>query len=328
MFIALDADGKRTDIEEAYVSEEYFCPICNHKLIQKRGDVRLHHFAHEHGTITGGFCDGWHYDMSEWHRGWQNCFPTECQEVVVEKDGIKHRADVLLNNKTVVEFQHSQISREEFNARNDFYSLCGYQVVWLFDFQERRNEKQICEDDFIDFKYSWKWPLHVFDDYDPEKSKVQLYFQLSDVEGESFGIEHVIWKTNNCGSFRTEEGVAYNRDEFVKLMNNFEMEEKESTAGETKNTNEYQVQMKDIRAFGIGKSIMEIINSCEEDVIGVKNLNTGARAKISAALYRKNGPYNGKLQGYLGIKGSYCYYPDRRDVYYWYQKEWILEWKH
>lgn len=322
MFIALDVNGIRTDIEEANVSEEYFCPICNHKLIQKRGDVRLHHFAHEHGTITDGLCDGWHYDMSEWHREWQNCFAPEFQEVVVEKDGIKHRADVLLMKKTVVEFQHSSISREEFNARNEFYISCGYQVVWLFDFRDRSKEKQICEDYFREYKYNWKWPLHVFDDYDPEKSKVQLYFQLGDVEGDSYGIEHIVWKTDNCSRFRTEDGVAYNKEEFVELVNKLEISETEDCLDDQLVTN-------NLRDFGVGKTIMEIINSCDEEVIGVKNLKTGTRAKVCAGLYRNNGVYNGKLQGYLGIKDSaYYYYPDRKDIFYWYQREWVLEWAH
>ena len=28
--------------------------------------------------------------MSEWHCSWQEKFPAECREVVLEKDGVKH----------------------------------------------------------------------------------------------------------------------------------------------------------------------------------------------------------------------------------------------
>lgn len=70
--------------------------------------------------------------MSEWHLSWQENFPEDCREVVVEKDGIKHRADVLINN-TVIEFQHSSITSEEIAKRNNFYMSCGYHVIWVFD---------------------------------------------------------------------------------------------------------------------------------------------------------------------------------------------------
>ena len=77
-------------------------------------------------------CDDWDHDMSEWHFSWQEKFPEECREVVVEYNGVKHRADILINN-TVIEFQHSPITAEEIKRRNDFYIACGYNVVWVFD---------------------------------------------------------------------------------------------------------------------------------------------------------------------------------------------------
>lgn len=70
--------------------------------------------------------------MSEWHLSWQRRFPEEYREVVIEKNGIKHRADICINN-TVIEFQHSPITGEEIAKRNNFYLYCGYQIVWVFD---------------------------------------------------------------------------------------------------------------------------------------------------------------------------------------------------
>ena len=74
--------------------------------------------------------------MSEWHFEWQSKFPIDSREVVVERDGVVHRADILIND-TVIEFQHSPINGEEFEARNSFYKNCGYRVVWLFDVADK-----------------------------------------------------------------------------------------------------------------------------------------------------------------------------------------------
>lgn len=71
--------------------------------------------------------------MSEWHRNWQNCFPKECQEVVMtNSQGETHRADVCINN-FVIEFQHSTITAEEIEKRNIFYLSLGFNVIWVFD---------------------------------------------------------------------------------------------------------------------------------------------------------------------------------------------------
>jgi len=131
MFISLNAIGERVSIEKATPDNNYYCPVCGEPLtIRATNSLAVKtHFAHKRGTIC---YDDWVHDMSEWHLSWQKQFPEQYREVVIEKDGIKHRADICINN-TVIEFQHSYISGEEIAKRNDFYISCGYQVVWVFD---------------------------------------------------------------------------------------------------------------------------------------------------------------------------------------------------
>lgn len=130
MQFAVDENGKRTHIGDALAGRQYFCPCCGGKTVQRRGQKNIAHFAHARGSECS---DNWHYEeMSEWHREWQEKYPVECREVVLEKDGIKHRADVCING-TVIEFQHSPISAKEFNERNAFYTSTGNKLIWLFD---------------------------------------------------------------------------------------------------------------------------------------------------------------------------------------------------
>lgn len=131
MFTALTKDNKRISIEDAIPGEEYLCPVCGNPLVVKatKSDNVRTHFAHKRNNRC---LDDWKHDMSDWHFEWQSKFPIESREIVVEKDGVVHRADILIND-TVIEFQHSPISGEEFEARNNFYKSRGYRVVWLFD---------------------------------------------------------------------------------------------------------------------------------------------------------------------------------------------------
>lgn len=195
MFVAKDKEGNRVTIEEAARGCEYFCPICGGRVIVKAkgSEARREHFAHKNGKE----CDRWNYDKSEWHRAWQNCFPKECQEVVVPNGGIKHRADVLINKKTVIEFQHSPITAEEIAERNRFYTECGLEVVWVFDAEGKIKNKNKSVDTIdpilcAETDLCWKSPRREFSIKMPENVTIYLHYQTSILgaknSNEKFGV--------------------------------------------------------------------------------------------------------------------------------------------
>lgn len=158
MNIAVDKCGNRVCADDAVKGEQYFCPICHEKVILRAGEVNIHHFAH----VSGHFCDGWDYDMSEWHHKMQDCFPKENQEIIIEHNGEKHRADVCVGD-IIIEFQHSEISAAEFNDRNRFYMDAGYRLVWIFDFRNSFNYDQIEIEEGDNGEYfRWKNPKRIF----------------------------------------------------------------------------------------------------------------------------------------------------------------------
>ena len=121
--------------------------------------------------------------MSEWHRAWQNCFPAECREVVVQSGGVKHVADVLIN-KTVIEFQHSPITAEEIAERNRFYIECGYKVVWVFDADGKIKNKNKSVDTIdpilcAEMDLCWKRPRREFSIKMPENVTIYLQYRTS-----------------------------------------------------------------------------------------------------------------------------------------------------
>ena len=157
MLIALNEKNERVSSNNAKKSSSYFCPICHEHVSVKALDslaVRPH-FAHKKGTEC---LDNWKHDMSEWHYNWQCQFPEEYREIVVEKNGIKHRADILID-QTVIEFQHSPITGDEISKRNIFYTNCGYRVIWVFDANNKvKNAIQTNEstDPSREVKLEWK----------------------------------------------------------------------------------------------------------------------------------------------------------------------------
>lgn len=134
MRIALDQNGIRIDAKQASKSQSYTCPICGEQVLLKatKSSSICPYFSHRANTE----CDSWKSDMTSWHYEWQEKFPVENREIVLSCGDIKHRADVLIND-IVIEFQHSPLSEEDFQARNEFYITSGKHLIWIFDMSEK-----------------------------------------------------------------------------------------------------------------------------------------------------------------------------------------------
>lgn len=203
MFIANDENGNRISITDArYKKDEvYFCPICKGKLQIKDGSVNASHFAH----VSLEICDDFSNDMSEWHLEWQKQFPMENREVIFDCEGEVHRADVFVNDY-IVEFQHSKISREEFNARNKFYRALGYKVIWIIDvINEYENGYLKCYEETYRYgnggKYAWKYAWKFMQDWNPKIDKgIFVFVQIEDSdfqEQDASYIERITWVPMN-----------------------------------------------------------------------------------------------------------------------------------
>ena len=146
--------------------------------------------------------------MSEWHSQWQAQFPVGNREVVVEHLGQKHRADVMACGY-VIEFQHSPITAEEFEERNNFYLSYGKKVIWMFDFVDESSEGRIDWYEEWDSnndngaKFTWKYPKRFLQSYIPQYDKdIIVFFQLSygdHAEKDVSYIERVVWAIDEDG---------------------------------------------------------------------------------------------------------------------------------
>lgn len=208
MYIALDKEQKRISIRDAVQGDTFFCPVCLEKMFVKSGTERARHFSHFPNCECN---DSWNgqYDMSDWHYEWQNQFPPENQEVVVQCDDIRHRADVL-TDRNVVEFQHSPLSSGKFNDRNVFYhGNIGYKVVWLYDMREDFEQELITES--ASNQFTWGKPRSTFRKYNLRVGEIDLFFQIAD-EGEC--ILHIQTFTNDGFHIKHK----YTKDAFLAYV--------------------------------------------------------------------------------------------------------------
>jgi competence CoiA-like predicted nuclease len=119
MFALVDGQKKLATPEQIAT-----CPSCSEDLIAKCGEIRVWHWSHKADTD----CDTWAEPESEWHLGWKKHVPSERTELVIARNGVVHRADIIAANGAVLELQANTISSQEIQERESFYK----HMAWLF----------------------------------------------------------------------------------------------------------------------------------------------------------------------------------------------------
>lgn len=115
------------DNKDALKGAEITCER-GHPLVFANGKIKPTYFRHRNPEDTSGD------PMTVWHAEWQSHFPkTEVVHKRKNSDQIKERrADIELDDTTIVEIQHSEISKEEVdNRKNDYTVVHGKEVIWI-----------------------------------------------------------------------------------------------------------------------------------------------------------------------------------------------------
>lgn len=123
MLLANSTNGSRIQASPDSIAT---CPMCSEPLLAKCGQVVVWHWSHR----ANPECDDWHAVETKWHREWKMRFPEDCQEIILERGGKKHRADVQIASEMVIEFQNAPISITDVRARETFY---GRRMAWVFN---------------------------------------------------------------------------------------------------------------------------------------------------------------------------------------------------
>lgn len=133
MLVALDEQGKAINIlEKPGLQGAFYCPACKSPLRLKRGTIKMPHFAHV--SLEG--CDSWSEHESAQHLELKlNLYQwfSQKEKVEIEKylPEIQQTADLLVNDRLVIEVQCSSLSLQRLVERTENYRKAGYFVLWL-----------------------------------------------------------------------------------------------------------------------------------------------------------------------------------------------------
>ena len=132
MRFAVDESRKRI---EPFKGGRALCQLCGATLVAKCGEIYTWHWQHK----NDGNCDTWKEHETQWHREWKSKFPKENQEIIIEKKGEKHIADILTKEGLIIEFQNSPISTFTITEREEFYK----RMVWVVNAEEFKDNFKI-----------------------------------------------------------------------------------------------------------------------------------------------------------------------------------------
>lgn len=118
------AESPRGDRILASPEASGICPFCRSEVIPKCGEIKTWHWAHK----SKANCDSWGEPEGEWHYGWKKLAGLDNTEITIEKNGKRHRADIMIRGK-VIELQHSTIPTYEVREREEFYD----NMAWIVD---------------------------------------------------------------------------------------------------------------------------------------------------------------------------------------------------
>ena len=186
MFTSIDIKGNKYEPTENARGKELLCPCCRTPVILKKGKINIPHFAHVNKNC--GYFD--YKGMSKWHKDWQSLFPPFQREVRMQHNFTKkiHIADIVNSNGIVLEFQHSPISVQEKQSRDNFYP----KLIWIIDGSNIKGGieiKKVYTDEYskyLNFKHN---------------SKSHVLKMLSGIEDIVDGMDKSIRKLDNsCSS--------------------------------------------------------------------------------------------------------------------------------
>ncbi|MFD1031188.1 competence protein CoiA [Metaplanococcus flavidus] len=137
--IDLIKNYSRQELLELRSNSKFTCPDCGNILYLKIGNIKIPHFAHK----SHSDCDSYSESESSLHLQGKillhKFFTAKNFKVELEKymPEIRQRADLLVDSRTVIEFQCSAISAHDVVRRTAAYKAVGLYPTWIFGNNEK-----------------------------------------------------------------------------------------------------------------------------------------------------------------------------------------------
>lgn len=150
------------DLDELHRKQEFTCPTCESPFIIVLPYLDIvKHFRHKSGASHDWKPETQaHLNMKRSLKKLANSYGYPCELEVKVSNGEDYRiADILIDEKIVIECQCSRISITEYEKRTQFYQDSNYQIIWLLGTMKTGLEGKI-QQNYFDIFYYYAGSIH------------------------------------------------------------------------------------------------------------------------------------------------------------------------
>ena len=195
MLVGVSENDNRILARDASKESKFFCPSCQEQLILKKGNVKIHHFAHKAESTclyAGESLDHLNTKLQIYDALLQH---PKVINVELEKPLGLVRPDIMFTNLkicdnqcdkgcfTIIEIQNSPIEISEIQRRNIEYNNQRANVLWVLPNKlvPKFNHKMECK--------TTQWQRYLYEIYDEK-----IYFHVSGLDVFPLHYEQIVRK--------------------------------------------------------------------------------------------------------------------------------------
>lgn len=191
MFLACDAKGDLVNLLDGPIGRRpgYTCPACRKPVQVKQGKIMRPHFAH----VRLADCQFFQENESAEHLDLKAALyrnlvsagvPVQIEAILPELGQV---ADLLVDNRLVLEVQCSRLSPNRLLERTLAYRQAGYQVIWLLG-KKLWLGKSLADNQKGFLNFSQNMGLHLWE-LDGDRRVIRLRYLLhEDLRGRVHGL--------------------------------------------------------------------------------------------------------------------------------------------
>lgn len=145
LLYGLDVNDNKVFIEDIKYGQMYFCPSCKCPLIARRGEVRVHHFAHHSGT-NHSMCAFQFYDLSEVATVIEKKFSDKGYNVEVIFDLSNNKkliANAVVGQYAILIRDNAKFKEDRVEEETNYFRSLGMKVIYYVNLKNEASKGDI-----------------------------------------------------------------------------------------------------------------------------------------------------------------------------------------
>lgn len=218
LLYGLDVNDNKVFIEDIKYGQMYFCPSCKCPLIARRGEVRVHHFAHHSGT-NHSMCAFQFYDLSEVATVIEKKFSDKGYNVEVIFDLSNNKkliANAVVGQYAILIRDNAKFKEDRVEEETNYFRSLGMKVIYYVNLKNEasKGDIEVIEDNDSYNEIKWKKGSHRFlQNYSAKVHDYDIFFDMSNNQIEKIvPLSHYVLGRS---TYVFNEKYDFSVDEFV-----------------------------------------------------------------------------------------------------------------